>query len=109
MTAAGSAFPESLDVSVTRKHLDGGSRYDRNKSPLMLAFKDALSAAGIHFSAVTAAMDASIRVYHSHPEAHDARYCIPAKGVNLIVRHTWGARVKPCTVTLEAVYRRENP
>ena len=101
------AFPERLDVDVTAKHLTEGSRTRPGDSPLALALHDALGAAGIPFTRIEAT-DASFRIYHSHPQAHDARYAIPDDSWKLVARHAAGRRVKPCTVTLEAVYRRQD-
>lgn len=97
------AFPEELTVAVTHRHLTAGRRHDFRNSPLALAIRETL--ADMNPLRVNVTEDC-VRVYRSHPLAHDARYYITDDAWTLVARHSAGRRVKPREFTLASVYLR---
>lgn len=96
-------FPDELEVTVTARQLDGGSRTDRGAGPLALAVAVALKEAGIVTSAVLV-RDEDVVIYVPGRKHHIARYWLGDKAWKIAARHKAGRRVKPGTVTLTVIY-----
>lgn len=100
-------FPDELEVTVTAKHLNDGSRTDPEAGPLALAVAEELGKLGITVKRVKI-REEDVIIWEPGRIAHSARYWMSDEAWKLNARHAEGRRVKPKTVTLTVIYKDRN-